>query len=244
MISSRCFAGVLLLILAGCATSPKENLVDAIEVEAETTLQAPIPGWRHQTFPGKRASQYRAATENGTLVIAVDANASASMLKRELHIKSDALASANFSWRVSQLLRDADMAQKHGDDSPVRVVLVFEGDRSVFSAKDAMLSELALALTGEELPYATLMYVWSNKRKPETVIVNPRTSRIRKIVVESGPDNLNMWLSYRRNIRSDFEAAFGEPPGALVGVALMTDTDNTQASARAWYGPVTLEAAQ
>ena len=231
-------------MLAGCATSTGENAADEAEVQAETPLQAAILGWRHQTFPGKRASQYRVATEHGAHVIEVDANASASMLKRELRIESDDLAYANFSWRVSHLLRDADMAQKQGDDSPVRVVLVFEGDRSIFSAKDAMLSELALALTGEELPYATLMYVWSNKRKPETVIVNPRTSRIRKIVVESGPGKLNQWQSYKRNVRADFKAAFGEPPGALLGVALMTDTDNTQSTARAWYGPVTLEAAR
>ena len=47
-------------------------------------------------------------------------------------------------------------------DSPVRLILAFEGDRSRFSAKNAMLSELTRALTGEDMPYATLMYVWSN----------------------------------------------------------------------------------
>ena len=32
-------------------------------------------------------------------------------------------------------------------------------------------------LTGEELPYATLMYVWCNKRAPGSVVRNPRTDR-------------------------------------------------------------------
>ncbi|RYF36754.1 MAG: DUF3047 domain-containing protein, partial [Comamonadaceae bacterium] len=27
-------------------------------------------------------------------------------------------------------------------------------------------------------------------------------------------------------------------PGALVGVAIMTDSDNTRSLAKAWYGPV------
>jgi hypothetical protein len=103
-----------------------------------------------------------------------------------------------------------------------------------------MLSELARALTGEELPYATLMYVWCNTRSPGTVIVNPRTDRIRKLVVESGSGKLRQWISYERDIRQDYETAFGEAPGALVGIGIMTDSDNTRTATRAWYGPVTL----
>ena len=38
----------------------------------------------------------------------------------------------------------------------------------------------------------------------------------------------------------DFQRAFGEAPGPLTSIALMTDTDNTASSAEAWYGPVTL----
>jgi hypothetical protein len=69
------------------------------------------------------------------------------------------------------------------------------------------------------------------------VIVNPRTDRIRKLVVESGRGNLNQWLDYERDIRADYEKAFGEAPGALVGIGIMTDSDNTRSSAKAWYGP-------
>ena len=127
-------------------------------------------------------------------------------------------------------------------DSPVRLVLAFEGDRSKFSMRNAMLSELARSLTGEELPYATLMYVWSNRHPQGTVIPSARTDRIRKLVLESGPGKLGQWLDYARDIRADYEKAFGEAPGALVGVALMTDTDNTRATAQAWYGPVQLDA--
>jgi hypothetical protein len=106
--------------------------------------------------------------------------------------------------------------------------------------KNAMLSELAQTMTGEPMPYATLMYVWCNTRAPGSVIINPRTDRIRKLVVESGAGRLNQWLDYKRDIAADFEQAFGEPPGALLGIGIMTDTDNTRSNAHAWYGPVTL----
>jgi hypothetical protein len=59
-------------------------------------------------------------------------------------------------------------------------------------------------------------------------------------VVDVSGSALNEWHSHRRNITADFEAAFGEVPGALVSVALMTDADNTAGQASAWYGPVCL----
>ncbi len=154
------------------------------------------------------------------------------------------LCKLTFSWKVPALIASADMALIDTDDSPVRVVLAFEGDRNLFSTKNAMLSELSHALTGEPLPYATLMYVWCNTCAVGTVIINPRTDRIRKLVVESGSPHLNQWTDYERDIHADFEAAFGEAPGSLLALGIMTDSDNTRSTARAWYGPIQLIARQ
>ena len=41
-------------------------------------------------------------------------------------------------------------------------------------------------------------------------------------------------------VRADFVKSFGELPGALVAIGIMTDTDNTQSTTQAWYGPVRL----
>jgi hypothetical protein len=150
------------------------------------------------------------------------------------------LNALSFSWQIQKLIADADMSQRETEDSPVRLVLAFDGDRSQFSAKNAMLSELSHAVSGKPMPYATLMYVWCNKRPVNSVIHNPRTDRIRKIVIESGPQRVNQLISYERNIKADFEKAFGEAPGALIGIAIMTDTDNTRSHAQAWYGPISL----
>jgi hypothetical protein len=88
------------------------------------------------------------------------------------------------------------------------------------------------------------MYVWCNSRPVNEVIINPRTDRIRKLVLESGKANLGRWLDYERDIRADYIRAFGEDPGALTGIAIMTDTDNTQSQATAWYGPISLRTAK
>jgi hypothetical protein len=164
------------------------------------------------------------------------------MLRQPLRIEPRDLGQVRFSWKVPELIAHADLARRDRADSPARVILAFEGDRSRLTAREAATAELVRALTGEEMPYATLMYVWCNERAPGTVIRSPRTDRIRKLVVESGGRNLDRWLDYERDIRADYRLAFGEEPGALIGIAIMTDTDNTGATTRAWYGPVRLTA--
>jgi head-tail adaptor len=60
------------------------------------------------------------------------------------------------------------------------------------------------------------------------VVVHPRTDRMRKIVVESGRESLRQWRRYRRSLAADYRLAFGEAPGPLLAVAVMTDGDNTR----------------
>ena len=218
--------------LSACAShSPKSAL---------TTSHAFGPDWLAFNFPGKTPTDYTPEKKGGRDAMRADAVSSASMLRRTVRIVPQDLGQVKFSWQVPELIEKADLTARDKSDSPVRLVLAFEGDRSLFSAKDSMLSELSHALTGEPMPYATLMYVWSNKLPPGTVVKSGRTDRIRKLVVESGSKNLNAWLDYERDVAADFELVFGERPGALVGIGLMTDSDNTRTTAQAWYGRVTL----
>ena len=198
------------------------------------------PVWQHFKLPGKKPSQFDYVLEDNRSAIAASAQSSASMLRQITRIEPSDLGSLKFSWKLPDLIQYADMSLREFDDSPVRVVLAFEGDRTKFSAKNAMLSELAHALTGEPMPYATLMYVWCNSCEPGEIIVNPHTDRIRKLPLESGRDKLNRWMDYERAVRDDFVKAFGEEPGMLTSISIMTDTDNTKSVARAWYGPVQL----
>ena len=200
--------------------------------------------WEKVMLPGKTATRYAVANiENpsASTSLQADSQASASFLRQRMHIAPERLRHLRFSWRVEQLIEGADMGRADKEDSPVRIVLAFDGDKSRWSARTHMLNELARALTGEDMPYATLMYVWSNHRPAESVIHNPRTDRVRKIVMQSGPEGLKRWHRYERDIRADYRHAFGEDPGTLLGVALMTDTDNTRTQTRAWYGPIAFD---
>lgn len=229
----KTFVICVLSCLCGCASIAPVSESVARRLPDSLWTQG---GWQNFRFPGKAVTEFSETRLDGRDAMAATAVSSASMLRRKVYVAADDLGRVRFSWKVPGLIAQADLALRDRADSPVRIVLAFEGDRSKFSSKNAMLSELAHVLTGEPMPYATLMYVWCNTRPPGTVIVSPRSDRIRKLVVESGANNLNHWLDYERNIRADFEQAFGEAPGALLGIGIMTDTDNTLSNAIAWYG--------
>lgn len=247
-----CVLALAIVQLAACSTTNRANTTSASSVDptvisqeiGQATLKVPpFETWQHYQLPGKSPTKFSFGRIDDRQGVSAFADTSASLLLHRLRVEPRHLGTVKFSWKVPELIDTADMALRETDDSPVRVILTFAGDRSRFSMKNAMLSELTMTLTGEPLPYATLMYVWCNTCAPDSVIINPRTDRIRKMVVESGGSGLRLWRDYERNIRSDFERAFQEAPGALVGIAIMTDTDNTRTRAQAWYGPLQLNSA-
>jgi hypothetical protein len=216
-------------------------VLTASSVACSTPAPAPLPGdaaWHALSIPGKRVTRYAADVKDGRTAIRADAQASASLWRRKVDLPANQLADVRWSWWVDDAIPGADLTDADHSDAPARVVFAFDGDRARLSQRTRMMFELARTLTGEEPPFATLMYVWSSQLPVGTIVKSHRSDRVRKIVVDSGVHSLRRWRDLRRNVAADFELAFGEPPGRLIGIALMTDADNTGAQAQAWYGPI------
>ena len=94
-------------------------------------------------------------------------------------------------------------------------MLEFDGDKSKLGFGDRAAASLAGQLSGRELPYATLMYVWSSSAPVGTVIPNPHTKRVQMIVVSSGASGVGKWQTLKRNVAEDYKRAFNEEPGLL-----------------------------
>jgi hypothetical protein len=82
------------------------------------------------------------------------------------------------------------------------------------------------------------MYIWENRAARDSVIPNLHTSRIKMVVAESGREKLGAWQDVTRNVYEDYKRAFGEEPGFITAVAIMTDTDNTGENVHAYYGDI------
>jgi hypothetical protein len=110
--------------------------------------------------------------------------------------------------------------------------------------RERLFFEQVELFTGRRLPYATLMYVWDGgSHAVESVHRNHRTTRIQYLAVESGAQRSGRWLHYRRNLADDFQRVFGEAPGPVLGVGVLTDADALKTRLEAWYGDISLSAA-
>lgn len=234
--------------LAGCAAPgpsprPDEGSVDGSAWARACSFDglAPAGPWTHRRYGNRRPTDYRATEHGGRPAVHARSAAGNSLMR--LPLKAADLppgARLRFSWWADTLLEQADMKDPQADDAVARVMLSFDGDRQTWSRRDHMLSELAQLMTGEPLPYATLMYVWDSRYPVGTVIENPHTRRIRKLVVQQGPRQLGRWVEHERDVRADYLAAFERPPGPLTALGLMTDANNLATTAEAWYGPLVL----
>jgi Protein of unknown function (DUF3047) len=209
---------------------------------------APTARWEHQVYMNRRPTLYNATEHAGRPAVKAQAQGANSTLSLPLTPSPGALPKRiRFSLFVPTLNPAFDLKEKGEDDAVARLILSFEGDRSKqWTARDHIVSELSSLIAGKPLPYASIMYVWDSRYPAGSVIPNPYTNRIRQIVIESGPQRLNQWVDFDRDIEADFKKAFGETPGALIGLGLMTDSNNSGVSITAWYGPldVTLSAPQ
>ncbi len=188
----------------------------------------------------KKKTDYRLVDEQDRVVLHARAAAASSGLIHEVNIDPASRPWLHWSWKIKRLIASADNTQQSAEDSPVRIVLAFDGDKEELPFADQMFFETAKLVTGHDFPYATLMYIWENREAVGTVIRNSRSSRVRMFVAASGPDGSGEWREFKRNIVEDYEKAFGEKPGRLIGVGVLTDTDNTGETAEAWYGDIRL----
>jgi Protein of unknown function (DUF3047) len=249
-LSFRQFAAALSVaaLLTGCATSPVGDEGRRFTTIAPFSIGEPgqkLPGgwqpWVLSRF--KRNTEYRLVKDtDGVTVVQARADQSASGMIKQLDINVRATPWLTWRWRVPALIQSADNTDRSREDSPVRVVVTFDGDRSKLDFEEQAIASRVKALTGKEMPYATIMYIWENLRPVDEVIESAHTSRIHMVVVESGMSRSGRWLSFSRNVAEDYRRIYGEEPGRIRSIGIMTDTDNTGEKTSAYYGDIKFSA--
>lgn len=198
-------------------------------------------GWHfYRIAPFKKNTIYRLENYQGRTVLAANSKTSASGLAVKLRPRSAQNLWLQWEWKAVGAIPQADNADSQRDDAPLRLLVAFDGNKSKLSLKEKLTFEMANLISGQEMPYATVMYIWSGKNAPNTVLNNAHTSRVKMIVVDSGWENLGEWHKHERDLAADYKLAYGEVPGNVIGIALLTDTDNTKSEVRALYGDIEL----
>jgi hypothetical protein len=244
-----CVAPALTLLgLAGCATPTGDTAlrrhaaVPPFSGAAEGA--APPDGWRPYLLrPDRRKTVYTMARRDGRVALHAVADSAASGLSVATDIDPQRTPWLRWSWRVDTVHEKATVADDVREDTPARLVIAFGGNMSRLSLRDRMFFEQVELFTGNELPFATLTYVWDGELPVGSVLPYARSGRIRYDVVESGSAHAGQWLGYERNVLDDYRRVFGEAAtGPITRVGVLTDSDDLKNHVEAWYGDIGLYA--
>ncbi len=233
-------AALAAALIGGCASLPDTLTLPYVASFSDSPPGEALPqGWQPWTLSKlKKSTQYQLVSQDGRTVVKASAHASASGLVYPIEVNPKVYPLLSWRWKVNELIAGADNTRKQAEDSPVRVVVSFDGDIDKLTMDDRLFFDNIRLFTGQQLPYATLMYIWENRAPKGSVIANRHTSRVKMIVAESGRDKLGNWQEVTRNLLEDYKRAFGEEPGRITAIGIMTDTDNTGENIHAFYGDI------
>ena len=207
--ASRCI-GMGLLLALGPGNAGSERI--------EVLRDGDAAGWEEKVFSGK--TLYETVRLDGRAVLRATSRGTASGLYRRLRVDLEKTPFLNWTWRVDATLGDIDERTRAGDDYSARVYVIRSHPVFVWRTR-------------------AVNYVWASARTEGETWPNAYTDSARHVAVRSGDGHAGQWVGEQRDVRADFRALFGEDVRYVDAVAIMTDTDNTGASAVAYYADVT-----
>lgn len=236
----------LLAALGGCLLGMAAR-AEPLLTPFDPGQSTPPPPWRVVGLPQqtKPLTRFSVETVDGRAALRVEADRSYGNLVHPLHLDGGTPHLA-WHWRVDQPLPAADLHTRAGDDTALKVCVLFELPMANVPFVDRQLLRLARLHSGEPLPAATVCYVWDSHLPVGSHVDNAFTRRMRYLVLESGAGHgaAHEWADERRDLAADFLQLFGDEtdtPPPVIGVAVGADADNTQGHSLGHVADLVLE---
>lgn len=178
-----------------------------------------LDGWAEKAFFGKTA--YSIVTLRNKMVLKAESNSSASGLFKKTSVDLQEYPYLNWSWRIENRLATNSKELKSDDDYGARVYVVIDGGLLVWKTK-------------------AVNYVWAASQAGENdVWASPFVGKnSMMIAVRTAKDDLSTWFDEKRNVYEDIKNLFGSGHHFIHSIAIMTDTDNGNGQATAYYGDI------
>ena len=155
------------------------------------------------------------SNENGNYIKA-EAIASGSGLGKEVKINLNNTPYLNITWKVEKNLSGIVEDSKKGHDFAARVFVIKKTGMTPLSNK-------------------ALNYVFSSNNKVGQSWRSPYTKQSIDYILSTTNEYDNEWVSVKVNVKEHFKEFHDLDVEELNGVAIMTDTDNSELTAIAYY---------
>ncbi len=216
--------------ICSCASaseiSPQSSFPITAFSKKELTKGEPI-GWK--THKGicreiKNRIMPRIVKSDGKNVLYVNANDNGTILFKPVHLNPEEYPFLSWNWKVSNILPESREKEVGGDDYPAAVCVVY--GRTFLSL-----------LFGR---YKILIYTYGNNVHVGERYKSPCEARAKMIIVQSGEEDTDKWLSYKVNHYEDYIQEFGQEPPGIIYVGFQTNADRTHGKVEAWYSDIAL----
>ena len=155
------------------------------------------------------------SNQNGNFLKA-EANGVASGLGKEINIDLNKTPFLNITWKVEKDLKGIIENSKKGHDYAARVFVIKKTGATQLSNR-------------------ALNYVFSSNNDIDQNWFSPYTKKSVDYILSTTKKNYNEWVSVKVNIKDHFKKFHNLDVDNLDGIALMTDTDNSELLAISYY---------
>lgn len=187
--------------------------------------------WEKEIFSGETDYKLVLLEDKKSLKAVSHNSASGLVLRKKIDLLETPYI--NWSWRIARKLPALDERTKSGDDYAARIYVVMEAGWLGLKTK-------------------ALNYVWSSSQETGQVWNNAYVGSSVKMLSIQGKHSLtNQWYDEKRNVFADMIQYFGDKGSHAANlkayqyidvIAIMTDTDNSEAIAESYYGEIRFSA--
>ncbi|HEX2958553.1 MAG TPA: DUF3047 domain-containing protein [Chitinispirillaceae bacterium] len=199
-------------IFAGDDLLVKSGTVNVEDFTCEKTATKGIPsGWQASR---KECSMFSVVRDQSGCFLRLTVDKECTSIGKQVSFSTDSLPILSWKWRVHTLPVGGCEYKKETNDSGAGVYVIFKGRLKLNKI---------------------LKYVWSTTLPPGTILASPFNKNTKVIVLQSGKEKTGRWVTETVNLREDFLKAFNTSPPSVIGIAILSDADNTGSRAVADY---------
>ena len=177
-------------------------------------------GWAAYATPGGRpAYDFQIVGDEGRRALSLKSHDEHSSIAKEVQVDLGATPMLEWSWKVVELPKGADLRNRTTSDVAVQLLVVWP--RFPGPLRSRLIS-----------------YVWGTSEPVGMMQGSRKTSTVTFVILRSGAEGLGRWTTERRDVVADYRKIYGEAPDNPKVIAISVDTNDTHSTAAALIGGI------
>jgi hypothetical protein len=214
---------ILTALLACCSAGLAADLVVEDWSPHAVGMKGIPPGWERQPWT-KGAYDFTVIENDGHKVAhmksADDSSRISKVIKNMVDLKATPIL--EWQWNVVTLPKGGDARERRTDDKAAQLYVTWP------RFPDALRSRV-------------IGYIWNSAPTDQLIFKSHKSATVTYIVVRSGPADVGVWLTERRNVREDYKMIYGEEPDDPAVITFGCDSNDTKSSAESLMGTISFK---